>query len=208
MMNKKICFLIATLCCLFSAATDCCLKVLKKQQPVFKSLYFENLELKREIVEMELELRHRSHIIVGVSPAAAAFFNSIYSAKESSDVDKALMERGEFYIKHYRAEEIKKCSALGIITMAESMPFPEKKICIQKLSSYEFKPTPRDKELALLEKCKRCSNKICETMILLGYVLEKHRKDFFKSSRKKFKSSRKSRQRITLFLFDLEELLF
>ncbi len=204
MIQEKFQFLIVTLFFLFSVMTHCCLEmiVLKKQQPVFKSLYFENLELKREIIKKELQLQHYSAVIRGWNVAASTFFYSLYSAKTNDNVDKALMAKGEFYIKHYCAEQIEECSALGIITLADDMPFSEKKICIQKLSGYEFKPTLRDKELVLLEKCKRCGNEIGNKMILLRCAVQKDRKSFV------YKLPCKMRKLIALFLFDLEESLF
>lgn len=196
MMHKKTNFLILLLL-LFPAITRC-MEIEKPIIPIkLKSLYIKNLKCKREVLKSELELRHGAALIRGWSVAASAFFYSLYTVKNNADFDKAIMARGEFYIPLYCKEQIEECSALGIITIAEQLTFSEKKELIQQLCTYNFVPTLKDKELAVLERWERSCNQM-----VLHYAARKNKKSPLYKLRSKFI------RKIFSFMVDLEELLF
>jgi hypothetical protein len=203
MIHKKTSFLMV-LFFLFPATTSCMeIAVVKKKSALLKSvgsLYITKLKYECDALKIKNELSERNYgyVIRGWSSAASGFFYSLYTAKSHNDCNKALMNRGELYIKLYCGEQIEGSTALGITTMAHSVPFLEKKEFIQTLLQHGFRPTEKDKELAFLEKWERSSNK----MVLLHYAARKNNKSSLYKLRSKFIV------KIFSFLVNLEELLF
>jgi hypothetical protein len=203
MIHKNNTFLML-LFFLFPATTNCMETAVVKKKSIplksFRSLYTTKLKYECDALKIKNELyeRHYGYLVRGWSPAATTFFYYLYTAKSHNDCNNALMNRGELYIKLYCTEQIEGSTALGITTMAKSVPFSEKKEFIQTLLLHGFSPTAKDKELAFLEKWERASDK----MILLHYTSRKNSKSSLYKLRSKFII------KIFSFLVDLEELLF
>ena len=203
MIHKKTSFLVLLFFLFPATARSMEIAVVKKKSILLKSvrsLYITKLKYECDALKIKNEIneRHYGYIVRGWSSAASAFFYSLYTAKSHNDFNKALMNRGELYIKLYCGEQIEGSTALGITTMAKSVPFSEKKEFIQTLLQHDFSPTIKDKELAFLEKWERASNK----MALLHYTARKNNKSSLYKLRFKYII------KIFSFLVDLEELLF
>lgn len=133
-------------------------------------------------IKNDLEERRKGYVVRGWSPTASAFLYSLYNAKTGFDFDKALMAKGEFFIPLYCGENIGGCSALGIVAIADSVLFTEKKEFIQKLLSYRcecesnfggicrFVPTVKDKEFAFFAKLKECMPSIIQQIYFIRDV--------------------------------------
>lgn len=173
------------LLCLFPLITQCMLIELKQKtaEPRF-SLYERKLNYEKDLlaIKKNLKKRRNSYLIRGWSPAASVFFYSIYTAKTGADFDRALMAKGEFFIQLYTKEQVKGCSALGIVMSAESVSFAERKNFVQKLLSgiyqdafdhvaiYKFTLTPKDKEIALFTKFKEFAPAIIQEIYPICHI--------------------------------------
>lgn len=176
MIHKKTHFLMLLLFFLFSTITGCMeMIVLKKKsdsEQISESLFVKKLKCEDAIVTIKnaLDERHNGHIVRGWSPAASLFLYSIYTAKTYDDFYRGLMQKGKFYIQLYRNEQIKECSALGIIAMADLAPFAVKKESIKTLLSYNFEPTAQDREVVFFTKFKECAPSIIQEIYPIRYA--------------------------------------
>jgi hypothetical protein len=179
MIHKKSHFLALYLFFLSSIATGC-MKLIEAKKTTDEdcmTLFDRKLKYEKDILEIKNEFRERhksKYIVRGCNPSASTFLYSLYTAANGRDFDNALMAKGEFFIELYCKEHIEGCSVLGIIAIANSVPFVEKKEFIQKLlykkydckddlkAKHEFRVTLKDKEFAFFAKFKEFSPSIIQ----------------------------------------------